>query len=1018
MYAPRRPQGLLGSRVQADGATLAWGRGGERWLFRSNDAEAAGDLAPEELIGLALSNAGALRFVGRSGTMYEAASALAPFTRVVATHVAASTVAASGTNVAVVGHDGELTWSRDGGETWKRIALDAHWVTDVRIDGERGVVLGLPERLFSTADGGATFSRLVAPTVGASRLITPRAGVVSAIGYQSAIEISGDSVRTVDAAERAAEPSLAVQLRSVVDAGDLARGRGFIWKGTAYVAVTTREKAGMPLGLGRAKLGERLDITPLAGTERCQDLALAGDDRALYAACTVTQRGSGRGRIKILRYTNTAEAPEELAGALEGSAATRLALGPADQLIVWGACRRTQERCDIDTPLWLGQWETAVEGVEPEGSPWGATRAPALAGGVLDVKFAGRGAVAYLIGRRAKSGELGLFVSKDAGRTFEPRELSLSAGAPPTNATLSVIEPGVVTVAMEGPTPEVVLADEDGRALSSGSPPVKSAGVRLGVAGRRALAVAPTEAWESADAGVSWTSLGEVGALRCPDSRPCSHPVSCTREGCVVGAKVSRIGWGGEASAPREMDGEPPPPPSRTLGTSAPPVVCRLRKDKWVKLPPNVAPPGAGDAERGRWAFATFAVDRTTTAVTMIHGSAAGRIEEAQLLPKLAKADGVAVVALPQVEGAAAMRFVTREPSAKPEVIALGRRGDLETAQPSAIEVAWENLFEGKLSRATLRPTPPITTSFGDSPDPGPAREARPALLSISAGGIYVRPAADDSAEIFFIDHAGKVERSAYAAWPTKTRLGEPLQVNADAVRVGTTTVPFAIARSAARTTGNNDQHAATGLLGRGRGFGFAIAPAKDGALGLDTHTSFSYAGGAPLLVVETQHAQSGAWDILTFPFRADGVVGDAKVAPTQARAIEKPRVCTADDRAKTPRIVAPAETGTRRAVLIEGPDGSRFAALASSTMVLFGTDASPCQAALDANPSRNLDPGEESFRALVSFGEQSGWLFRGAKEIEARPMTCRVDPKAEVPQELSRDLDGSANGTTKRTRK
>lgn len=1006
VYAPKKPAGILGTHGQPDGSWLAWGRAGERWVVRGEgEAEAAGDLAPEDLIGLARAASGAWRFVGRSGALYEAASPLASFTRVLRAHGGAASVSASGSVIAVVGEGGALSWSRDAGESWRSVALDTRWIVDARVDGERAVVLGLPERLFVTTDGGSTFTRAIAPTVGAARLTGPQRGVITAVGYQRGVELGPSGApRVVDAGEPVAPTPFVLPARAVADGADLARGRGFIWRGTIYVPITTRDKPGTPVSLGRGRIGERLEVTPLAGTERCAEVSLAGDERALYAACLVQQRASARGRVRVLRYTNTAEPPEELAGTLEGSAATRLALGPSDQLILWGACRRTEERCDVDTPLWLGQWETAAEGAEAVGSPWGAARAPALGGGVLDVKFAARGATAYLVGRRAKSGEIGLFISTDAGRTFEPRDLPLSVGASATGATISVGEPGVITIAVEGASPEVVLADEDGRVLSVGAPPLRSSAVRIGVAGRRALAVTSSEAWESSDAGVSWTSLGSVGALRCPDARSCTHPIGCSKEGCVVGAKVARVGWGAEISARQELDLDPSPGPARPSSATPPTLVCRLRKDKWIKLPAGASTPGASEAERGRTAFATFAVDRATAAVTMVHGTTAGKLEEVALLPKLPKGDGVALLAVPQVEGAAAIRFPIKEPAAKGEIPAgLAMRAEQDAVHPSAIEVAWENLFEGKLVRATLRPTPPASAAFGDAADPGATREARPELLSITSGGLFVRPGSGPSAELFFVDHAGRVERGDYAAWPSKTRLGEPLQINADAVRVGTTTVPFAIVRSAARTGSNTDRHAATGLLGRTGAL--AITPSRDG--GFDTHTSFSYAAGSPLLVTETQLGATGEWEILTFPFRADGLVEDARPAPTQARAIEKPRPCSADDRAKTPRIVAPSEPGTRRAVLIEGPDGSRFAALVSSAMVLHGTRESPCQAALDATTPRGADTGDDAVRALVSLSEQTGWLFRGGRDVEARPMTCRAEPKAAVPQEVQRDLDG-----------
>ena len=103
-----------------------------------------------------------------------------------------------------------------------------------------------------------------------------------------------------------------------------------------------------------------------------------------------------------------------------------------------------------------------------------------------------------------------------------------------------------------------------------------------------------------------------------------------------------------------------------------------------------------------------------------------------------------------------------------------------------------------------------------------------------------------------------------------------------------------------------------------------------------------------------------------------------------------------------------PAEPGTRRGILIEGPDGSPFAALASGGMIMYGNSTSACGAVVEGISVNEDAPDRE--RALVYLDAlDHSWFFRRgvADAVEARPMTCRPAPAGTVlPLELQSALD------------
>ncbi|MCS6902495.1 MAG: hypothetical protein NZX77_22385, partial [Polyangiaceae bacterium] len=731
-----------------------------------------------------------------------------------------------------------------------------------------------------------------------------------------------------------------------------------------------------------------------------QRLALDGDERFLLVACSLSQRGTSLASVRLLRYGPSLSAPEVHEGTLEGSLGeARVALGRDGRVLVWGACRSGSSRsaCDGETPLLLPRWvSTPSEGLpEGEPSPWLAAAVPGQSGRPVAVAF-GAGGRAYLVAQRGKTRDLGLFVSQDGARSFEERELGLQGALEEPerkrlsglrSASLSVADDGIVVIAFEGQFGALVAAtDEDGRVLSV-SPVPGSSKTRLGTAGRRLLAVDGPQAFESLDGGISWTHLGEVPSLRCPERGSCERRVSCHRSGCLVGNQVGRLGWGGQGEIRRRVTeggsgmGIGGIPPS--------PVVCRLGREKWMMLPKGSEMPSAVRADRGKSLWATSAFIPASGQVVSVHSPASGtgKPEEITLFPPVRDPGRIAMaVSQEQIEGVAAVR------------VELVPKADGSPPAVQRIEVAWENHFEGRISRGTI-PVPREPFPMDLDPALGQVSLVKLPRLSISQDGVFVQLNQAPGSDVFFLDHRGKLDRASAPLLPSSDIEGEELLLHSEPIRVDNTTAFL----------GYQDAIVAR-LLGQGRFEAISLFPAASSPFAPENQLSFSYLNGVPYLVHIGLIPQVGASQVSIMPMRASGpLLGPRVGGPSQRLLAERFRPCTAQDRSTTPRVVAPAEVGTRRGVLVEGPDGSAFAPMVSEAMVLYGTSASPCGSVLESIPARQEPRAESRERALVFLeNPERSWYFRsGAGDVvEARPMSCKIAPGTQLPPEVQAAID------------
>jgi hypothetical protein len=161
-------------------------------------------------------------------------------------------------------------------------------------------------------------------------------------------------------------------------------------------------------------------------------------------------------------------------------------------------------------------------------------------------------------------------------------------------------------------------------------------------------------------------------------------------------------------------------------------------------------------------------------------------------------------------------------------------------------------------------------------------------------------------------------------------------------------------------------------------------------------------------------------------PFLGDASFGTPEPVPTPFDLGDRPRGCTAAERADTPRTNVPFMVdgrpmfpGERHPVLVREPRAKNAVTvdepfvLITSGSVLQGTPRAPCVAAWEA-PAVGRAPAA----AVIQGDLAHAWLFRFTAEsaraapprrqdsevvpaLEYRAMACRYDPGARVPDAI-----------------
>jgi hypothetical protein len=792
-----------------------------------------------------------------------------------------------------------------------------------------------------------------------------------------------------------------VRLGRGPDAGALSEGRAII-TGGRYVEVALERDPGSSWQLWQGPAEGFLHPAPLPVVTGCQALQLGGFQRWLTLACWRQAPTDSTEAVDLFASDDTGKSWRPIAATVWARYSEfELGVGANGSVLVTGVCANAeaQRGCRPRGVHYLGP-VTSGRGQPTARREFLPAVTPAASGTASALGFSADGSIAYAAAPRQKGRAYALYVSRDHGKSFVARELGvLGLGSPgsddeesPSYArrraapvlSLAAADDGSVAVLVRsGDALKLWVTDDEGRVISTSTAPTGSNG--LGAVGARALAFSTGsgEAWESLDGGASWDDIGRLPLTLCRGDAGCRLPVVCHSAGCVIGDELSRIGWHGQAETAQRVLPPPETRPrelgDRKLGV---PFACTLAPESWKHVDGAELMPRAEQAALGKFVWFAPTAHDTDGSFGVVHGIGGPRArpERVTLLPAVA-GHRARYLSL-QVEGVAALRYRVATP---------------KDPRLTDVEVGWENLVEGRVRFARLPDGGPYRPGDYES---GPAgwQTARPHLLSIATGGIYLRlhASAGDAQTTWFLD-GRSVVRVPPVAWP-RPNGGTPRteMVHADGQHVPVMFVGDGTAVVRARW---QDQ---------GWMFGaFATGLAQPKRFGLVQTQDIGYLGDRAGLEISRHDAAETEHHAWLFPFRAGGGVLDPPVElPTQLEAGPRPRSCSAAERVSSPRVVMPFQAGTRHPVVVsDGNDPQRV--LLTSAAVMHGSPREPCLDAFEANqvePASGTEAGLEA--AILPLDDlDHAWLFRlavadpkASPGFDYRLMSCRFDPTLEVP--------------------
>lgn len=1064
-YHPPGPEGALAATEIPGGGCVFTAEGGQRWTSAAASASGAGGLArctgkavaseflaPEDLVSVIRREGRPWLYVGTSGALYEAGEALSAFTRTVSPPEPFARVAASGGAVLGATYAGQLLrWEEATG--WRATpSQPPARLLDVAVVDQRALALGFPEALFASEDGGSTWAPAGAPLVGAHRLGLTADGAIGAQGIFESIRWEAGSPRAFARSKRGLPTrgaSLDVEVGRSATAGAVQTSRA-VMDGDRYVETVRPETEGDLWQLARGRLDCRLELVPLTWSAGCGSIRIGLRNKTIYTVCVSLDGADIAAAVRRSRDLG-ATWGEPLALTTPDTDQITVAVSPEGNALISGVCKGggAPSSCKPTAPL-LVRSESPAAIAAPsvsaapakiatlEGSPRlvaMGTGAPQLSGLSRLPAFSFDGHSAYFLGHRGKDEKLTLFVSHDEGETFSQRSLETPGqklvrrprdyddDEGPEEAVedfievdeTSTIHPGedgtvgLMVVRYRGFT--YVTTDDDGRVLHESPLPGDDA-IMAGF-GRRLVAIPAHDGvgiLESSDGGATWEEQPAPAALGREIGRG-SPAVTCSVAGCLFGETVARVGWGGQAE-PGIVD-----PPADAAPSSTPavltPIVCDLAATtRWTRIDHvfgsgGTRLPRLSEVMRGRSVWSVLTSNPTTGAAAALSanlpesGEGEVTIAARPLLGARPAGSRFATALSFQMEGYAAARVA----------VPVEKDGTVKAGAPMRnVEVAWENYMEGSVGRGKI----PDAGLF-DRKDVTPDGVLLPGLITVSVKGLVLNPhAAREQHSAFLFDLAGKVARIELPTFPDAGLDGQ-LDVRDDVALEGGSPLGVALVRD---TTGD-----VTSILLAHRAHdrwdlgAMALAPPRgDGPL--VSHADWTYGSrtsiGMTSLTADRRRPR--AWAVFQ-PFRSDGTFGPTEALPTLYDLGDRPRPCSAADRAKGPRFEAILSTrdevlfaGMRHPVLVSEPPAknavgvSAPVALLTAGAVVYGSPSAPCAAGWEASSTAH-----EKMSAVLSGDLARSWIFRvvsapgkpgevPSPSVEYRAMTCRYDPAAAIP--------------------
>jgi hypothetical protein len=999
-----------------DGRFLLAGRRGERWVYDAKDRELEAAVpAAEDLVAILGDRADGRVFIGRSGTSYHARLPLGSFVDVAAPFDPLARVSGAAEVVLGVGRDRKLSRSADRGRTWNVVGPPGVSFVDVVVDDAgHALALASPEALWQSNDAGLSFEpveQAARGILGLSR--DPGGAFLRVLGVLetrrfipgSPPHFEPDTPALTDARPQGARAPLGA------DAGALAEGRAAL-SGDTYAEARWSDEATRRYQLLRGPLGGPFEARAFNEIEGCRAVRLAGFERFYYLVCFRAAVALSQ-PIELYASDDQARSFTRVAPDIYAKLADfRMAVGAGGALVVSGACSPSTEgpgcapagilhrRATTPAP---GKAAAPLAGAKPRPAfELGVSAAPSLVASAQDVTFDAKGRSVYAVGLSAKAGGLALFVSPDAGKNFEVREFGDGASESGENdeggGTLSAGRDGTISLVL---TPRraaaaLVVFDKDGHVLRSAAPPERAL---LGAAGLSVFAVGLEGGgvWESRDGGASWEGAGRLPVALCPGDSSCDVPLRCSSAGCVVGDELTRLGWGVsedaeiESAAPVDADDSGF---ERRLRT---PLACTLANGPWTALHGVRDLPAAEETALGDTAWFALAEDYTAASATVYHalGGPKPKVTAVPLLRPVPRPSDYALAVVAQVEGAAALRYRVADARAA-------------NARLTQVEVAWDNLFEGRVMHARLADGGAYAPGDFER-SAGLAQLARPDLVSIAEHGLYLRLHARgrERQPTLFLDGKSVVTLPPIA-WPSSIpRGGHTEMAHVGAAHMGLALLQSGAAMVRARPSGSEWSFDAA-----------SIGLPDPDAFGMGQSVRITYLNGEVALHVELVDLKGRSSEAHVFPLRAEGPPALAPIAaPVALDLPARPSACSTVARRSTTRVVASRFPGAHHPVVVtDAIEPPR--ALLSGEAVLYGSPEQACVAAFELNPpSTAAAEAGITERGIVLLDDlEHAWLLRKVRDaaservrIEYRTMSCRFEPNLEVPEEILRSPEALA---------
>ncbi len=1028
----------------------------------SGKAETSVHIAADDLVSVIRRSDSSWLFASEDGKLYEASEPLGPFTRVIEPPQPLLRVAAAGSVVLGTTHGGALLrWDETSG--WRPAPNAPPRLFDVALSDD-GHALGLsfPETLFLSDDGGKSWTETKAPSVGARKLGLAQDKSILAEGIFASLKwnpAKGPSLTRSTERLPSSSIELSFKQRRGAQPSAVLAGRAVLEGDRYYEVMRPEDNESEAWTLARGSIEGRLETVPIPGADDCGSIRIGARGKYVYTVCVSYDDSNIAARVRRSEDAGSTWS-ESLKLFSSDTNEIRVAVSPEGDALITGVCKSTQEDggCRPQAPMLLHFEKNALK-AQPTGAPQ-LSELPMLPAFSLD------GRSAYFVGRRGKDNRLTLFVSHDSGKTFSQRSLEdtqKKPERPPSDdedyddyegsepddyieidesCSLRPGEDGTVgMLVLRSRGYSYITTDEDGRVLHSAAPPGED--FLMAGAGQHVIAITyndgtdeapPISLWESGDGGTTWEPQ-TVSPLFFRELTNGGGSLVCSLAGCLLTDSLSRVGWGGQVdSSSYEAPSAVSPDTTPAVLT---PIRCELSpKSPWTRIDnvhsaygngSSLPAPDIDEIMRGRSAWSMLTFDPKTGAVGTVNatlpasGEGDARIVKRELVGRRPTKGHSALSISFQMEGYAAVRAA----------IPSDKDGRIKYGVPlGKIDVAWDNYMEGSSPRATL--TDAGTLESSDVAMGNGDMQLQTGLISVSVNGIFVRPHSTRSSsqrQIYFLDGRGKSERLLLPEWPTRG-LGGYMDVRTDVAIIDNNPLGVGLVRDSgghvvSLLLAHRDAQSKNDPAGAGWSTNaISLAPNNEGSL--RSRADWTFMGkssiGMTSLAAETEKQNAFAF---FHAFRSDGTFAPPVAVPTLRDLGDRPKPCSAAERASSPRVRAlmrlrqniPMFTGLRHPVLITEPPTksavgvSEPLVLLTSSAVVHGTPSSPCVAGWEAEGVRR-----SPISAVILGDLTHAWAFRVAhgemnadelrrrgvtappQSIELRPMSCHFDPSAPVP--------------------